>query len=57
MCPAAASSKRARPGKIGSPAASAEVKPSGRSAAERRSQITPPSAFQWGFGRFCAKAR
>src|SRR3954471_23843968 len=57
MWPEAASSYRTRPGKIGSPAASAEVKPSGRRAAERRSQITPTSAFQWGFGFLRANAR
>jgi hypothetical protein len=44
--PAAASSKRTSPAKIGSPAASAEVKPSGRSAAE-----------QCGLGLFLANAR
>jgi hypothetical protein len=41
MTPLSASSRRARPGSIGSPAASAEVQRSGRSALERRSQAAP----------------
>src|SRR4029453_14814825 len=44
--PAATSSYLARPGRIGSPAASAEVQPSGRSALERMFQIAPEPARQ-----------
>src|ERR1044071_1371033 len=40
------SSKRTSPGKIGSPAASAEVQPAGRSALELRSKTAPLSALQ-----------
>ena len=57
MLPEAASSKRIRPGKIGSPAASAEVYPSVRSAVERGFQITAESAFQCGRGDLRKKAR
>ena len=35
-----------QPGKIGSPAASAEVQPAGRKAFEFRSKMAPQSAFQ-----------
>ena len=46
MCPARTSSGRTRPGRIGSPAASAEVQPSGRSRLEVRSNTAPEAAFQ-----------
>jgi len=45
MCPAATSSKRASPGRIGRPAASADVQPAGRSAFEARLQIAPEPAL------------
>jgi hypothetical protein len=45
MLPVAASpSQRASPGRIGRPAASAEVQPAGRSLFERRSKIAPEPA-------------
>ena len=44
--PAARSSGRARPGRIGRPAASALVQPFGRPLLERRSQIAPDPACQ-----------
>ena len=42
----ASPSQRASPGRIGSPAASADVQPPGRSAFERRLQIAPEPAAQ-----------
>ena len=42
--PAATSSYRSRPGRIGSPAASAEVQPRGRRALLRRSHVAPDPA-------------
>src|SRR5258708_7569586 len=42
--PAATSSGRSRPGRIGSPAASADGPPAGRGAAERRLQMAPHPA-------------
>ena len=42
----ASPSQRARPGRIGSPAASADVQPAGRRAFERRFQIAPDQAAQ-----------
>ena len=44
IAPVATWSYRARPGKIGSPAASALVHPAGRTASERRSQTAPEPA-------------
>ena len=46
MTPARTSSHRARPGRIGSPAASALVHPGGRSRLERRSNTAPDPALQ-----------
>src|SRR5471032_1190482 len=46
ISPAATSSQRARPGKIGRPAASAEVKPAVRSALELSGNFTKELAFQ-----------
>ena len=46
MCPVAASAQRASPGRIGRPAASADVQPAGRSLFERRLQIAPEPADQ-----------
>src|SRR4051794_17131995 len=46
MAPACTSSNRTNPGRIGSPAASAEVHPSGRSAFERVSHLAPAPAVQ-----------
>src|SRR5256886_2447632 len=45
-CACAASSYRTRPGKIGNPAASADVQPAGLSALELRSKIAPEPACQ-----------
>ena len=50
MWPAATSSYRARPGRIGSPAASALVQPAGRRALLRRFQWAPEPAYQRGSG-------
>jgi hypothetical protein len=44
--PRLTSSQRTRPGKIGSPAASAEVQPAGRTLFERRLQIAPEPAWR-----------
>ena len=46
MRPRATSSYRARPGRIGRPAASADVQPAGRTLFERRLQIAPEPAVQ-----------
>ena len=46
MAPAATSSWRTRPGKMGRPAASALVQPSGRRAFDRRSKYAPEPAAQ-----------
>src|SRR5215212_3284160 len=46
ITPEAISSYRTRPGKIGNPAASAEVQPSGRNALELRFQTAPASPSQ-----------
>jgi len=47
MRPAATSSHRTSPGKIGNPAASAEVQPLGRRSLRSRSQIAPLPALGW----------
>jgi len=47
IAPAATSSKRARPGRIGRPAASALVQPFGRSLFERRFQIAPEPPYHY----------
>src|SRR5262249_27213859 len=47
MCPAAPSPYRTRPGRIGRPAASADVQYSGRNLFDDRFQLTPTSASQW----------
>src|SRR6476620_10539185 len=44
ISPDATSSKRTRPGRIGNPAASPEVHPSGRMAFELRSHVAPEPA-------------
>src|SRR6266700_8057989 len=44
--PAWTSSRRSSPGRIGSPAASAEVQPEGRRALDRRSQMAPDPAVE-----------
>jgi hypothetical protein len=46
MTPRATSSYRASPGKIGSPAASADVQPAGRTWFDRRLHVAPEPAFQ-----------
>src|SRR5688572_1779048 len=46
IAPAATSSNRARPAKIGRPAASAEVHPAGRIALDERSKMAPDPAVQ-----------
>src|SRR5215210_5756799 len=47
IAPALTSSQRTRPGRIGSPAASALVQPAGLSAFERRSQMAPEPPCHW----------
>ena len=44
--------KFTRPGRIGKPAASAEVKPAGRSALDLRFQIAPEPAEDWPRARY-----
>jgi hypothetical protein len=46
MWPPATSSYRGSPAKIGSPAASAEVQPAGRSVLDRKFHFAPASAVQ-----------
>ena len=46
MYPESTSSQRTRPGKMGRPAASAEVQRSGREASERRFHFAPLDASQ-----------
>src|ERR1700722_20466262 len=46
MEPDCTSSSRSRPGRIGRPAASADVHPAGRSAFELRFQIAPDTAVE-----------